>query len=262
MLAHRGLRFSPKTLHVILTDYRAIKPRSQQLATPTPRPELSTEVKLILYRSEVDAIELRHPDHSHLHVRIDKVLDERRPFWLSAWLAARSATTDSYRWLTLRGWRLPLVPLDAGPWRAPDLGVLQLPTLEEAASLTVALVAAITDNADLMPSLRPEECSPVEASRRAEVSGLILRKRQIARSRSLPQAACLKCGLPLSDPTSVSIGLGPECRKHFSSRDIKDLRSGSPIRKSLIGARSPKQWVRDVSQRYRYLIEPSGDCSS
>lgn len=140
-------------------------------------------------------------------------------------------------------------------WSA-DLGVLQLPTLEEAASLTVGLVAAITDDADLMPSLSPEECSPVEASRRAEVSGLILRKRQIARSRSLPQAACLKCGLPLSDPTSVSIGLGPECRKHLSSRDIEDLRSGSPIRKSLIGARSPKQWVRDVSQRYRYLIEP------
>lgn len=258
ILARKGLRFAPRTLQLVLTDYRAIRPRSRQTSAPAPQRQLLTELKLSLYRLEVDAVELRDPGHSQLHLRVDKVLDAKRPFWLSAWLPTHPSVTPDQQWHTLQDWRLPLVPLSAEPWTTPKLGVLRLATVEEAASLINSLVGTMTDDAELRPLLGVEECLPAEANRRIELNGLILRKRRVAQSRSLPESTCLRCGLPLSDPTSVSIGLGPECRKNLSEQAIKDLRSKDPRRRFLVGARRPHQWLETIARRYRPPAGPSG----
>lgn len=253
ILARQGLRFSPNKLELALTDYRAARPRSQRVTAPpqNPRPVLAVDLALGLYRPEVDAVELTHSEHRELQIRVDKVLDEARPFWLSAWLPAHSSILADHPWRTLRSWRLPLVAFNAGSWSTPGLGVLRLASVEEAASLAASLVPSITQDANLLPNLHTEECSPAEASRRTEVGVLILRKRQIARSRGFTQSSCLKCGLPLSDPTSVAIGLGPECRKHLPQLTVGDLQSRSPQRRFLIGARHAKQWVQIVSRKYQ-----------
>ncbi len=253
ILARQGLRFAPRRLELALTDYRAARPRIQKVAAPRrdPRSELSVELALSLYRPEVDAVDLTHSARKELQVRVDKVLDEAHPLWLSAWLPAHSSILADHPWRTLRSWRLPLVELEPESWSTPGLGVLRLATVEEAASLAASLVPAITQDAGLVPTLNTEECLPAEASRRTEVGVLILRKPQIGQSRNFAQSSCLKCGLPLSDPTSVSIGLGPECRRHLSQRTVGDLQSRNPQRRYLIGARRATQWVQVVSRKYQ-----------
>lgn len=236
---------SSRELDLTLRDYRAERPRNRKVATPRRdlKSELSVELALGLYKPEVDAVERTHSEHMELRVRVDKVLDEARPSGLACGYP-RSPPSSS---------TIPGALCESGSChsrtRRRFMGYSRArgtaPGDRSGGRLTGRLPRSLRHprDADLLPTLNTEECSPAEASRRTEVGTLILRRRQIAGSRGFPQSLCLKCDLPLSDATSVSIGLGPECRRHFSRRAVGDLQSGNPQRRFFIGARRPKQWV-------------------
>lgn len=93
--------------------------------------------------------------------------------------------------------------------------------------------------------IRAVRCSAVEHNRRLDLADTVRRVSGHRRARRLAVAYCERCGQPLSDQASVRLGIGPECLKHYSHREVKAIRSGTthPLRH---GALKPSAWARAV----------------
>lgn len=103
-------------------------------------------------------------------------------------------------------------------------------------------------------TLHIEECSPREVTRRFEELGRLGRlipRRGTSRSRGIAIASCRICGQPLSDPESVKIGIGPECRRrHLGAGARRVLANPGLDRIAMVSALPERVWraraVRDA----------------
>lgn len=72
--------------------------------------------------------------------------------------------------------------------------------------------------------------------------------------RGTPVRDCAHCGLPLSDPTSVRLGIGPECRSRYDSEVRHAAATKRPGSRVRLGAKKPKHWIRALRL---WLAEPA-----
>lgn len=256
-----GHRFSTGTLETVLGDFRAPPPTpsgTQHELEPELPPTLAVRIAVELHKLEVDAIQLGHAAHPQFRLRIDKVSDGSVPFWLSSWLATPDdlrAAPSGPLWMTLPDWRLPLTPLVDPMSQLPALGVLQFPDVRSATGMAQSIAEARLLDAVAGSTVAVEECDQAEANRRLGAGVMIDRRRGRSgggRAR-FAESTCLKCGMPLSDPESVKIGVGPECRRHLGADVLGALRSTSRARCHVLGARRPTHWIEVVRSRFASL---------
>lgn len=260
-LLAEGHRFSTGTLETVLGEFRAPPPSpsaTHHALEPELPPGLAVRLAVELHKLEVDAVQLGHAAHPQFRLRIDKVAYGSLPFWLSFWLARPDdfrAAPSGPLWMTLPSWRLPLTPLVDPMSQLPALGVLQFPDVRSATGMAQSIAEALLRDAAAGSSLEVEECDQAEANRRLG-AGVMIHTRRSSRGGGrarFAESTCLKCGMPLSDPESVKIGVGPECRRHLGADVINALRSTSRARCDVLGARRATHWVEVVKSRFANL---------
>lgn len=225
---------------------------------PELPPSLAVRLAVELHKLQVDAVQLDHTAFPRFRLRVDKVSNGNLPFWLSFWLA----TPDDFRaapsgplWMTLPRWRLPLAPLTGPMTQLPALGVLQFADVRSATNMAQAIAETVLREEAAGTSLTAEECEQAEANRRLGAGAMINRRRTGGgggRAR-FAESTCVKCGMPLSDPESVKIGIGPECRKHLGEDVIHALRSTTRAKCHVLGARPKTAWAEVVRSRFAGL---------
>lgn len=263
-MAH-GMRRSTERIDRPITP-----PPKRRNAGHTPRPTtapvvtkpslqpvtIGVDLVLKLHPVEVDAVEISHPDHPELRLRVDKVSSESSPYWLSVWISG-SVLPVPGPWMTLRKWRLPLSRLASPAQQLPGLGVLQLADENSAGSFSERIVIGLLGGDASTVRLAVEECSQVEANRRYGITVMVHRRHGTGGRKRLPETTCLKCGLPLSDPTSVKIGIGPECRRRLEQDAIRALSSPRSAHRIILGAREPKAWINLIQGRFAGFRKPA-----
>ena len=163
------------------------------------------------------------------------------------WVTAKASNADIYqRLLKVAGarqprsrLRMPLRPASETPSTLPCLLVWRVGAPAQAVRTVERVQAAWTDGR----AWRQERaaCSPGELERRVEGDRTIRRLGSRPRS-SFAVSTCDRCGMPLSDPGSVQLGIGPECRRHYSPEVLAatSRRTSQPVR---LGSRTPAQWA-------------------
>lgn len=255
-LLRSGYRFSDTALKNALADYREPHVPAAPPPPNTPIPSgIAVDAAMALHRYEVDAVEVESTEVLGCgRVRIDKVADEQKPYWLSAWVEQIGPAMEGGDWRTLSQWRLPLVALNEPSRQLPGLAVQLFPNANAAADCAQHILQGV-DQAPGRYTVTFEECSPAEADRRLNARGLLARRHGTSGTGTSRTAgvSCLKCGLPLSDPASVKIGIGPECRRRLGDDVIQALRGPTPQRRELIGAKRPKQWAITIRRIFEQV---------
>lgn len=255
-LVRSGYRFTDNALKRALAEFRMphAVDRPPPIVAPVRPSGIAVDVAMALHRYEVDAVEVdRQSVLGSGRVRIDKVADQQTPYWLSRWAATpdQLPPPPSQPWMTLTQWKLPLVPI-TDVSQLPAVAVLKFQDAKTAADGA----QTVLQGGDPSPGryqVVVEECDAVEAERRLSARGLLARRHGTSNrsgAKRIAEGACLKCGLPLSDPDSVKVGIGPECRRKLGDDVIHALRNPSPQRRDLIGAKQPKRWAEMIRQRY------------
>jgi hypothetical protein len=231
-------------------------------ATPSPAPArppeptgMAINVVLKLHPVEINAIEISHHSHPGFQVRVDKVSDEDHPYWLSVYIHGQQPPIPG-TWMTLNDWKLPLTPIDTPLQQLPGLGVRQLTDERSAGSLAEQVTVALLGNHASEVKLTVEECDQAEANRRYGITVLVHRRHGTGGRRRLPETNCLKCGLPLSDPVSIKVGVGPTCRRNMAADAIHALSNPKSARHVVLGARKPKAWVAVIRTRFASFHQP------
>lgn len=231
------------------------KARGHVAERPPRAPTIAVDLVLALHPVEIDAVELTHPDHPGFRLRIDKLEDDNKPYWLSVWISEQSLPMPG-PWKCLQKWRLPLRPLKVPEQQLPGLGVLQFAQEKAAGEAAQVIASRLLGEDAAVVKLSAEECSQSEANRRYGIAVLVHRRHGHGGRKRFVETTCLKCGLPLSDPTSVKIGIGPACRRQMGRDAIRALSvpQGSS-RRVILGARASKAWVTLVKHRFRGFRE-------
>ncbi|GAA1829172.1 hypothetical protein GCM10009714_08360 [Microlunatus capsulatus] len=95
--------------------------------------------------------------------------------------------------------------------------------------------------------LQRQECTPGELETRLGEQAAIRRLGSRNSSRGVAVTTCDRCHLPLSDPTSVRLGIGPECLKYYSVDVLAAARSRSTSIRRRSAVKS-KRWLNVVRQ--------------
>ena len=167
-----------------------------------------------------------------LSARIE-VVDDELPFWFC--LPARSRK----EWNALRegaettsgSWSLPWrratepAPLPAPlAWRSGKLDQV----IRAASRASTALNLPTFDSV-AVTALKPEKAPQDSVAREDQVIQRLTRRRgTIPSGRKYPiMGSCDRCGHALSDPYSLLVGVGPECRKYYSRRVLAAVATAS-----------------------------------
>ena len=270
----RQYRLPPNLVRDLLEQGPELRRPPQQLPshashrpvmpTPTPTPIRSWDrvvEDLTWWLSETDTygvhVEVPASATARLDLRYDFV---RTGVGLQVWLAAIARSPELLQaYLTTGPWtltepgRLPLVsalPDLVAPavvvWRhaTPKAAALALhEVLGETLALPVDRVR-----------LHRQQCTPAELERRLGDEATIRRLGGRAGRKRPAVSQCDRCGQPLSDPVSVQLGIGPECRKHYSKEVIRRLRSpGQTFPRP--GSIREKEWLATVEPWLRGTID-------
>jgi hypothetical protein len=97
--------------------------------------------------------------------------------------------------------------------------------------------------------------SPAAPVRRAD--SMSTSRRPASRKPSV--TSCDECGHPLSDPESIAVGMGPECRRRYLTRAMRNSRSNPDAARLSIapGAISAKGWRLKMKTRLNAWISHS-----
>lgn len=160
------------------------------------------------------------------------------PELLESYLAANPWTLTPPGRLPLTGARADVI--------APALVVWRHATAAAAAlSLREVLSATLGVGADQV-RIERQQCTPIELERRLNDDATVRRLSGRQGRARIAVSQCDRCGQPLSDPLSVQLGIGPECRKYYSSEVIRRLsRPEDPHPRP--GTLKEKQWLVNVT---------------
>lgn len=232
-----------------ITRSSAVNPRTVVPPPREPWGELVIDVASWLNDLATDCIRVNVPIRSAaLQLRFDFVrTDHGAEIWLAAYAPTPLLLAQYVRqapWTLTPGGRLPLIA--AGE----DLEVPAVVVWREtapaaaAARLRNVLEGSLRLDADRV-HLDRDECTPLELERRQGDQATIRHLRQ-RRASSPALTTCHHCGHPLSDPVSVRLGIGPECRSSYSTEVLTAIQSKKPttIRQ---GSVKPKEWLRTIT---------------
>jgi hypothetical protein len=270
-LAHR-YRLSPALVRDLLEqapELRQAKPSSKRpvplsaRSAPLPRPVRSwtcviEDLTLWLSEADTDAIQVEVSANTiaPLDLRFDFVQTKRGRIevWLTG-IARDPVQIQAYlstdAWTLSDSKQLPLIaaPRDSTP---PALVVWRCPTPSMGANTLHHILGDTLGLPVEQVRLHRQQCTPGELERRIADHATVHRLRQRKVRKNPHLADCDRCGLPLSDPVSVQLGIGPECRKHYSQEVIRTIRNPSrtlPRPGSVRAERwlqTIQTWVRDV----------------
>ena len=237
-------------------DFR--RPTELPAGGPRPRPvkasasvrswaSLVTDVALWLSEADTDSlgVEVTSAASARLELRYDFV---RTMAGVQLWLTAAApgpAVLAAYLrtdpWSLTPPGVLPLVPAPAR-LTAPAVLVWRHSTPQEAAA---TLSTVLGDGLGVrIERLRVErhQCTPAELDRRTTDEGTVRRITARRGARRAAVSQCDRCGQPLSDPVSVQLGIGPECRRYYSQQVLRRLqRPGSYSPRP--GSVKEKEWL-------------------
>lgn len=263
LLAHLHQVPADSVLHALRADPRFVVGEDQiRLAsshTPPPEPnypatEPGSELQYQLSLLETDTVLLSLD--GHVRLRCDFVRTDRGDqIWVSAKVVDQSLHTRLAAVPGAHqpgpGLRLPLRPATAEPAEIPGLLVWRATTPALACQ-----AVELAQQAWPTPGrwrIEVEVCSTAELERRVSGERLIRRLGSRAQ-RGTPVRDCAHCGLPLSDPTSVRLGIGPECYSRYHSEVRHAAVTRKPGTHVRLGAKKPKHWLRDLRP---WLAEPA-----
>lgn len=208
------------------------------------------DVTLWLSEADTDAVdvEVAAGETARLVLRYDFVqAGPRVRIWLTG-IARSPEVLESYLaanpWTLTAPGKLPLTGARAD-LAAPAVLVWRHVT---AAAAALSLREVIGDTLGVaVDRVRVEahQCTPVELERRLGDEATVRRLgRRTGRARATV-SHCDRCGQPLSDPVSVQLGIGPECRRYYSTEVIRRLsRPGQPSPRP--GSINEKEWLANV----------------
>ena len=202
-----------------------------------------SELAYVLSLPETD--EVLFTVQSQVRMRCDFI----RTSSVQIWIAAKVDDPASHTALVALGdaqqptpgLTLPLRNAVGEPPELPCVLVWQAATPAQAARTVTRIQAAWPTTGTW--HMESRSCTPAELERRIDGERTI--RRVAARGeRRTPVSTCAHCGLPLSDPESVALGIGPECRRRFQPEVLRAARNRRPANPPRFGSKSPKQWVK------------------
>lgn len=229
---------------VVGSDAIRLAAATPALAPPAdPGDAPDSELSYMLSLPETD--EVLFTVQSQVRMRCDFIQTSSVQIWITAKVddpASRTALValgDAQQ--PGPGLTLPLRNAVGEPPELPCLLVWQAATPAHAAR-TVTRITAAWPTAGTW-RMESRSCTPAELERRIEGARTI--RRVAARGeRRTSVSTCAHCGLPLSDPESVALGIGPECRRRYQPEVLRAARNRRPANLPGLGAKSPKQWVK------------------
>lgn len=225
------------------------KPRTVVPPPREPWGELVIDAASWLNDLATDCVRVSVPIQSDaLRLRFDFVRTEHgAEIWLAAYAPTPLLLAQYMRqapWTLTPGGRLPLIASGEGV-EVPAVVVWRdTAPAAAAARLRSVLEGSLRLDADRV-HLDRDECTPLELERRQGDQATIRHLRQ-RRASSPALTTCYHCGHPLSDPVSVKLGIGPECRSSYSTEVLTAIQSKkrTTIRQ---GSVKPKEWLRTVT---------------
>jgi hypothetical protein len=226
----------------------------------------ATDVKLALFNIEFDELRLAvslspEMNAGSLDIRIHRVVDER-PWFIASLIAVGPRPAGQCAAAGWQQWRRPWNL----QWRRRPL---PLQDVEDGERILCAhrsktpdgvvreVFRLLTDHLHFRGACRPHleivNCSWAEAARRLtelDDIGLMASRPRPGSSRKPAVAYCNKCGQPLSDPESLSWGMGPECRRRYLTEAVRGVHKYPDIERRLwVGAVPMKTWRRETKAR-------------
>lgn len=276
-------KVSPSTILVVLDEAPELisigftiqprpSPRRQRVTqNSTPRERdwktVADEVVYLLSDLQTDTVHVEvgggRPGNALLRMRADFVVERSRSglgaeypaLGTSIWIACLVGGYRLHEELmptnpqTLgRLWSLPLVAPESPPV-LPEVLVWKVGTPVAAADVvTTCLRDRLGLSVDRVKTRR-ETCTPRELDLRITGEAMVRRLRFNAGRKNPVETSCDKCGQPLSDPESVRLGIGPECRKYYDHDVLAAVRHpNAPIPRR--GAQGPTAWLADVRSQW------------
>ena len=232
-----------------ITRSSAVKARTVVTPLREPWGELVIDVASWLNDLATDCVRVNVPIRSAaLKLRFDFVrTDHGAEIWLAAYAPTPLLLAQYVRqapWTLTPGGRLPLIPAGEDV-EAPAVVVWrETAPAAAAARLRGVLAGSLRLDADQV-HLDRDECTPLELERRQGDQATIRHFRQ-RRASSPALTTCYHCGHPLSDPVSVKLGIGPECRHKYSAEVLAAIQNKkrTTVRQ---GSLKPKDWLRTIT---------------
>jgi hypothetical protein len=213
--------------------------------------DVETELVLFLSELETETVHLDVVDAQRsviLRMRLDFVQDRGKS---ASWLACLVEDAALHDQLVQDG------PLALGPdWSLPLSAPVSPPTLPEVLVWRTAsprhaasVVQDVLERRLGVPAervrLRRDSCTPAELDTRVNGEQTV-RKLRARRGRlNASVRDCDRCGQPLSDPESVALGIGPECRKYYSREVLAAVRKpGTTLPRR--GAKKQSLWRSEL----------------
>ena len=220
-------------------------------ASPSaPLATLADNVEFALTETDTDRLLVTAPDADGVRsIRCDFVRGDRGE---EIWIACAAANSEEWRaaaqagaWSLGPGWKLPLTLASEAPEGHPPLLVFRERSASEAAQQVQAVVADLWGTPDDSARLEKITCTPAELERR--VLGEQTTRRLVARAASRGPAVrtCERCGQPLTEPASVALGIGPECRKYYSAEVLRAVTTRSVVLPKP-SAQKPTNWAKAI----------------
>lgn len=147
------------------------------------------------------------------------------------------------------GWSLPLVQPTPDSL-LPQVAVWRIQSARQAAET----VRSVLEGRLGLPAERVrtshDDCTPGELDRRVTGQRTIGRVQGSRTRKNIATRSCDRCGQPLSDPESVRLGIGPECRRYYGQEVLNAVRRGPSAEVRRLGAKSQADWLSDVQRSW------------
>jgi hypothetical protein len=244
---------------------RPVRPPPSRVEQVASWQSVTTELVYFLSELQTNAVQVEVAGSLGgvvLRMRLDFV-QERKGFgiWAALLVPGRKVfdvlAADRARALG-PGWSLPLIdPRPDAPlpqvlvWRssaAVDGAAVVRRVMEERLGVAAGRVA-----------VRRDVCTPAELDRRVTGESTVRRLRQSSGRTGFAVRACDRCGQPLSDPDSVRLGIGPECRRYYSREVLAAVR-GKPLPRP--GTKAQAAWLSEVRDGWSSSEFRSGQADS
>jgi len=242
-----GFDLSEATVTLRGTGARAL---TVAAAPPRPAATLADNIRFALTETDTDRLLVTAPGVEGASVlRCDFVRGDRGE---EIWIAWPAVSSEEWRpaaqagaWSLGPGWKLPLTLAPDAPGDHPPVLVFRERSAADAAHRVQTLVAGTWGIPEGRARLEKITCTPAELERR--VLGEQTVRRLVARStpRGPAVRTCERCGQPLTDPSSVALGIGPECRKYYSAEILRAVKTRSVVLPKP-SAQKPTAWAQAI----------------
>lgn len=245
-------RFELAGASMTIAGSRRTPEQAPQGGKPRPPATFTDDVRFILSEADTDRLVVTAASgESTRTLRCDFVRGDRGDEIWIAWAAGDDeewqAAAQAGAWALGIDWKLPLVPATEALVGHPPVLVHRERSTGDAAQRVQAVLTTVWGRSDQHARLEKVACTPAELERRVLGEQTVRRLVRRATSRGAALRTCERCGQPLSDPASVSVGIGPECRKYYSAEVLRAVKTRS-TKLPKPSAQKPTAWVHALRE--------------